>query len=387
MKYFISTGEHSGDMHGAALVREIKNLDPEAEFRGMGGPLMAGEGVQVLFDPTRRSTIGFWEAAKHLFTYRRLLRVYTRVFQTYRPDVFIWLDSGGFNLLLAERAKRLSIPVVCLFSPSAWAYGKKRAVRMAECVSHLAAVLPFEADFYRRFGLKVTYIGHPLLDRVKTAISREQWRREQGIKDGEKVAVLMPGSRQQEIRNHLPVMLAAAEKLQTEEDGWKFFLPRAATVEKTHLTPYLTAFSGRINVVDENVYSLLAAADLGVLSSGTATLEAALLGLPVVVVYRVSRLSAFLYRRLQNKENRGREVTIALPNLIAGRKILPELLQDDLTPENLTAAMKELLKEDYRAAIKAEYEKIRQQLGPSGVMARAARVVTAEAQMGADKKG
>jgi len=381
MKYFISTGEHSGDMHGATLVREIKKLDPEAEFRGMGGPLMAGEGVRVLFDPTRHSTIGFWEAIKHLLRFRRLLSVYTRVLKEYRPDVFIWLDFGGFNLLLAERAKRLSIPVACLFSPSAWAYGKKRAVRMAECVSHLAAVFPFEADFYRRFGLKVTYIGHPLLDRVKTAVSREKWRRAQGIDDGEKVVVLMPGSRQQEIRNLLPVMLAAAEKLQAEHKEVKFYLPLASTVEKTQLNSFLTGFSGRINVVDNNVYPLLAAADLGVLSSGTATLEAAISGLPVVVVYRISRPSAFVYRRLRNKESRGREVSIALPNLIAGQKILPELLQNDLTPDNLTDKMKELLKENARAAIKAEYEKIRKQLGPPGVMERAARVVTAEAQI------
>ncbi|NLW10199.1 MAG: lipid-A-disaccharide synthase [Firmicutes bacterium] len=386
MKYFISAGDHSADLHGAALVREIKKLDPEAEFHGMGGPLLAGEGVQILFDPTRHSTIGLLEAAGQYFRFRRLLRVFTRFLAENRPDVLLWIDFGGFNLALAEQARKLSIPVVCLFAPSAWAYGKKRAVRMGKCVSHLVSVMGFEADFYRGFGLKVSYTGHPLIDRVKGVLPREKWRKARGIGDEESVVVLMPGSRRQEVESLLPVMLAAAKKL-IEEDPEaakkiRFFLPLAPTIEKWRLNALLADFPGEITVENEGVYSLLAAADLGVITSGTATLEAVLLGLPAVVVYRLSPITVFIFRRwLRNKEEKDRELLVALPNLIAGRKIIPELLQEDLTAENLKNTMAKLLgDEKARAEIKAEYAKIRAQLGPPGVMARIARIVVAEAQ-------
>lgn len=385
MKYFVSAGDHSADMHGAVLVREIKKLDPEAEFYGMGGPLLAGEGVKIFFDPTRYSTIGFLEAAGQYFRFRRLLQVFTRFFTESRPDVLIWIDFAGFNLPLAEQARKLSIPVVCLFAPSAWAYGKKRAVRMGKCVSHLISVMGFEADFFRSFGLKVTYTGHPLIDRVADVLPREKWRKAQGIRDDETVVVLMPGSRRQEVEGLLPVMLAAVGKLVAEdpEAGKKmrFFLPLAPTIERWRLNAILADFPEEITVVNEGVYPLLAGADLGVITSGTATLEAALLGLPAVVVYRLSPLTVFIFRLLQNKEEKNRELLVALPNLIAGKKIIPEVLQEDLTPENLKNAMAELLwNEKARAEIKTEYAKIRAQLGPPGVMARAARIVVAEAQ-------
>lgn len=385
MKYFISAGDHSGDMHGATLVREIKEIDPEAEFQGMGGPLMAGEGVNVSFDPTRYSTIGFLEAVGQYFRFRRLLKVYTRFLTEYRPDVLIWIDFGGFNLALAEQAQKLSIPVVCLFAPSAWAYGEKRAVRMEKCVSHLASVMSFEADFFRRFGLKVTEVGHPMLDRVETIVPREKWRKAQGIGDEDAVVVLMPGSRRQEVEDLLPVMLAAAKKLYDghapQNKKIRFYLPLAPTIEKRRLNAFLAAFPERITVVSEDIHPLLAAADLGVITSGTATLEAALLGLPAVVVYRLSPVTVFIFRQMQKKEKKNQELIVALPNLIAGRKIIPELLQEDLTPDNLKNEMEKLLwNEKARAEIKMEYTKIRAQLGPPGVMSRVARVVIAEAQ-------
>lgn len=385
MRYFVSAGDHSADLHGAVLVREIKKLDPEAEFHGMGGPLLAEAGVEIFFDPTRQSAIGILEVAGQYFRFRRLLQEFTRFFRENRPDVLLWIDFAGFNLPLAEEARKLSIPVICLFAPSAWAYGKKRAVRMGKCVSHLVSVMGFEADFFRQFGLKVTYTGHPLFDRVEGVPPREKWRKDRGIGDDETVVVLLPGSRRQEVEALLPVMLAAVKQLVAEDPEAarkiRFFLPLAPTIEKWRLNTLLGDFPG-ITVVTGETYPLLAAADLGVITSGTATLEAALLGLPAVVVYRLSPLTVFIFRRwLRNKEERGRELLVALPNLIAGKKIIPELLQEDLTPENLKNAMAGLLRDEKaRAEIKAEYAKIRDGLGPSGVMARIAQIVVAEAQ-------
>ena len=287
--------------------------------------------------------------------------VFTRLLTENRPDVLLWIDFGGFNLALAEQARKLSIPVVCLFAPSAWAYGKKgRRMNVSRIWPRSWGSKPIfpqfraESDLYRP----------SLLDRVEGVLPREQWRKTRGIGDEETVVVLMPGSRRQEVEALLPVMLAAAKKLAGEdpEAGKKirFFLPLAPTIEKWRLNALLANFP-EVTVVNEDIYPLLAGADLGVITSGTATLEAALLGLPAVVVYRLSPITVFIFRRwLRNKEEKNRELLVALPNLIAGRKVIPELIQEDLTPENLKNEMAKLLwDEKARAEIKAEYTKPR----------------------------
>lgn len=381
MKYFFSAGEHSGDMHAATLIRELRKLDPKARIWGMGGPLMAAEGAEILFDPTRESTIGFWEAGRNLLRFKRYLKEFSLFLKEKRPDAVVWVDFGGFNLRLAEAAKEYGIPVVCIFSPSAWAYGKKRAARMAGSVTHLAAIFPFEADFYREFGLKVTFVGHPLLDRVKATVQPEEWRHTYGIEDGETVIVLMPGSRRQEIGNLLPVMVKAAAELVKIRERIRFFLPLAPSIERELIRPYLAGFTGEIKIIDgKETYNLMAAADFGIIASGTSTLEAAIMQLPMVVIYRVSPLSAFIYRRLANKEYKSRPLMIAQPNLIAGRLIVPELVQEDLTPGRLFLTTHKLLKKSERETMKKELIEMRKKLGSPGALRRAAQIILGEAQ-------
>ncbi|NLC53209.1 MAG: lipid-A-disaccharide synthase [Firmicutes bacterium] len=383
MKYFISAGEHSGDLHAAALIQEIRNQDPKAQVWGMGGPLMAAAGAEILFDPTAESTIGFWEAAKKIWVFQRRLSEFTRFLRENRPDVVVWVDFGGFNRLLAERAAALSIPVVCLFPPAAWAYGKRRADRLARCVTHVASVLPFEADFYRRnyYDLKVTYVGHPLVDRVRPQLAPEEWRQRHGLTPTEKVILLMPGSRQQEVLTLFPVMLAAAAELAAARDDLRFFLPVAPTIDQALVQTLLEQHPGLVveTTTSAETYNLMAAADLGILASGTATLEGALLGLPMIVTYRVSRVSALLYRALQNKEQ-NQPVMVALPNLIKGRKIIPELIQDGLTVAELVVQARRFLEiPEYSTQVRKELQGIGEMLGPPGVMERVAMIVRGEA--------
>ena len=387
MRYFFSAGELSGDLHAAALIRELRKQDPEAQITGMGGSLMAAAGAEILFDPTAESTFGFWEAARKVLMFKRQLANFTSFLKANRPDAVVWVDFGGFNVLLAEQAAALSIPVVCLFPPAAWAYGPGRATRLAGCVSHVASVLPFEADFYRRYEVKVTYVGHPLVDRVKPEQTRDQWRQAQGILPTEQVILLMPGSRKQEVQGLLPIILAAAAEVAAEKEGLRFFLPVATTIDQELVRGELTKYPGlTVTLTDpDETYNLMAGADLGILASGTATLEAALLGLPIIVTYQVSKVSALLFQAFANKEYCRQPMMVALPNLIKGQLLVPELIQDQLTPAHLGVEIRKFLEQPERgAAIRAQLRGIGEMLGPPGVMERVAKVVHGEA---AQKKG
>ena len=372
---FLSTCEFSGDMHGAVLIGKLRERLPEAKFYGIGGSKMAAAGMDVLFDPTTRSTIGFIEALKNL---RRMSRLLARVVQEWevrRPDLMIWLDSGGFNLPLALEAKRRGIPVVCMFSPSAWAYGQDRAVKLAERVELLLAVLPFEADFYRKFGTNVTYVGHPLIDRVRPELDPKQYRQQLKLAPGEKLVALLPGSRRQEIQSLLPPMLEAARLLERDHQI-RWLLPVAASLDKTWLDEMIREHKVPVTLLTSGTYDLLAAADAAVISSGTATLEAAILDTPLVVVYRLSKATLWIYKRMEAQEHKGKPLLVGLPNLIAGREIVPEVLQENLTPEQIALALGSILKESNNRRIREELAAIRERIGPPGVMERAATLIS-----------
>ena len=374
---FLSTFEFSGDMHGAVLLEELKKLLPEACFYGIGGGKMAKAGMEVIFDPTKESTLGFTEALKNLGKIPRLLKEIYYHWEQRRPDVVIWLDSGGFNLKLAKEAKKQGIPVICMFSPSAWAYWEGRAVKLAERVELLLAVLPFEADFYRRFGANAKYVGHPLIDRV-TVTAPDSFRKGIGLKPGQKLIALMPGSRKQEIANLLPVMAEAAQKLNQDLDI-KWVLPLAGSIDRQYLDFVLHPYPMELTIIKEGTYNLLAAADGAVIASGTATLEAAILNTPMVVVYRLSKLTLVIYRMLQSKEQRTKSLAsifIALPNIIMGREIVPEVKQENLTADNVARELRRMLSDsDYNVKMRKELLEVREIIGPKGVMARAAKEI------------
>lgn len=374
---FVSTIEFSGDMHGEVLVREIRKKIPEAVFYGIGGAKLAAAGVELLFDPTSKSTIGFVEALKNIRRLKQLLKEIVKTWETRRPDLVLWLDSGGFNLLLAREARKLGIPVVCMFSPSAWAYGRGRAAKLAERVKLLLAVLPFEADFYRKFGTNVIYIGHPLIDRVKNDREPSQYRQQLGMAGNQKLVALLPGSRRQEIIRFLPPMLEAALNLDKEMD-LKWVLPVASSIDRTWLESLLKNYPLSVNIVSNDVYNLMAAADGAVISSGTATLEAAILNTPMVIIYRVSKLSYFIYKRMETPEHK--KIPYAgLPNLIMGRRIVPEFLQEELTPENITTQLRILLQDPVaNQQIRRELAEVKKLIGPAGVMERAAELIRDE---------
>jgi lipid-A-disaccharide synthase len=371
---FVSTCEFSGDMHGEVLIREILKVIPEAKFYGIGGSRMASAGMELMLDPTKISTIGFIEALKHLGKMKRLLKDVALEWEKRRPDLVIWLDSGGLNLIIAKAAQERGIPVVCMFSPSAWGYGQDRAVKLAQRVKLLLAVLPFEADFYRKFGANTIHVGHPLIDRVKHEIEPEEYRISLGIEPDRKVVALLPGSRRQEIARLLPVMLEAITDL-AKDRNLQIVLPVAASIDRVRLEAILTQYPISCIVTSGGVYNLMAAADAAVIASGTAALEAAIMGTPMVIVYQVSKLSYFIYKRMQSAEHK-QSPFIGLPNLVAGKQIVPELTQENFNTANICKHMRNYLdKPEYLAQVKAELRQVKERIGPPGVMPRAAGII------------
>jgi lipid-A-disaccharide synthase len=372
---FVSTFEFSGDMHGEVLVREVQKILPGVSFYGIGGSRLAAAGVDLMVDTTKLSTIGFIEALQNLRKMKQILKAAVCEWERRRPDLILWLDSGGFNLLLAKEAKKKGIPVVCMFSPSAWAYGQARAVKLAKRVALLLAILPFEAEFYRKFGTKAVQVGHPLLDRVKNDLEPEAYKRTLGIAPDQKLIALLPGSRRQEIANLLPVMLEAVAAL-AQNYSLHAVLPVAASINREWVEKIIKQYPISCTITDGGVYNLLAAADAGVVASGTATLEAAFLQTPIVIVYQLSRLSFFIYKMLESPEHKGKPVRFGMPNIIMDRQILPELIFKNLNAMNIQKHLEAYLSNpELTAQVKRDLAEVKARCGQPGVMARAANLI------------
>lgn len=382
-RLLLSAGEASGDLNGADLVRALASLAPGIELFGMGGPLMEAAGVEVLFDPTAISTVGFTEALRSVSVLRRVLARLGEAMEARRPHGVICIDYPGFNMRLAALARSKGIPVLYYFSPSAWAWGRARARKLAELGVTILAVFPFEADVYREAGAEVVFVGHPLLDRVRPSAGREQVRRELGLPDAglpedglpedglpeAPVIALLPGSRRHELQQLLPPMLAAARLVAEERPGARFVLPMAYTLHRHDVERLIAAGGVPVTVVEGRTYDVLHAADAALIGMGTATLEAALLGVPHVACYRVSGATYQVARFLVKVPY------YAMPNIVLGRRVVPELIQAQVSGENLARELLGLLVPERRAAVKAELAQVRTRLGEGGAAGRAAAAV------------
>jgi lipid-A-disaccharide synthase len=297
MKVMLLAGEASGDLHGAGLARALAELRPGIELFGLGGERMAAAGVRLLFDPTRVSLIGFGEALKRLPLFLSWRSQVKAALRRERPAAVVLIDFGGFNLGVAEYARRLGIPAVYYICPAAWAWGRGRARKVARSCTRVASVFPFEAEVYRQAGARVEFVGHPLLDVVHASGTREESRQGLGVGPGELLVGLLPGSRRQESEGLLPVMLAAGQLLARRDPGLRWALGLAPTVDRGWIEEAVGA-SGLPVRLTTATYDVMQAADVLLVASGTATLEAALFGTPMVMVYRISPFTYALAKRL-----------------------------------------------------------------------------------------
>ncbi len=369
-RIFISAGEASGDMHAAALVSALAGLAPGLEASGVGGPAMAAAGVELIHSAEELTLVGFSEVLPKLRVIWRALGEIKRHLRQTRPDLVILVDFPDFNFRVGRAAKRLGLKVLYYISPQMWAWRRGRARAMARFVDRLAVVFPFEPGFLDQAApeLPVSFVGHPLLD--------QDWRRDEGqvlpVPEGAEVVGLLPGSRRTEINHILPLLLAAARRLQRQRPGLRFVLPLAPGLARSVLEPHLPGAPPGLSVVAGRSWQVMRRARLLLVASGTATLQAALAGAPMVVVYKTGRLNYHLARLLVKVD------FIAMPNLVAGRQVVPELIQGEAEPEALAQKALELLDEGpARQEMIAGLALVRERLGGPGASRRAAELALA----------
>ena len=364
-------GDPSGDAHAARLIEVLKRRDPTLTFTGLGGPAMQTAGMTLLADLTATAAIGPFDAAKHLGRFlnaKRLLDVHLR---EARPDLVVLVDFGDFNLpVIAPLVKSYQIPIVYYISPQLWAWGRFRLRYVRRYVDRMLVFFKFEEAFYQRAGVPVTWVGHPLVESAKPSLSREEAMKQFGLNPWRRTVGLLPGSREREIERHLPLMLTAAAKIAWHMPGVQCLLPRAPSVERRVLEQHL-AHSGVDVVIGEGgIYDALQVMEAAIVSSGTATLEAALCEVPMVVVYKTSWPTYLAARAVIRVPH------IAMVNVVAGRALVPEFVQHHARPTPIARAIVELMRSDERCAkMKEGLRKVKTTLGPPGTVDRAASIV------------
>jgi len=371
----ISAGDASGELHAAALVEQLRRRDPGVRVLGLGGPAMEKAGVELVVSQRELAVGGVFEVLRDLPRIVSVWRRMTRALAEAKPDLVILVDSPDFNLPLAKRAKRAGIPVLYYVSPQVWAWRRGRIRRIAERVDRLAVIFPFEPAVYAGTGLAVDFVGHPLVDRLQplgAESERAAARRALGLDPERPLVLLLPGSRRNEVRTTLPLQLAAACALHARDPRVGFVVAVAPSIERSSIDAAIAATTLPalldLTVLEGRTHEAMRAADVALAKPGTATLEIALLGTPFVVTTRVNRLTAFLIRRLV------RVSSYTMPNLIAGRTIVPEFLQEDADPARVADALLALLRGPERALQLAAFAEVRSALGAGGAAARAAAI-------------
>ncbi|MEN8135325.1 MAG: lipid-A-disaccharide synthase [Thermodesulfobacteriota bacterium] len=375
-KVMIVTGEASGDMHGANLIKAMKAIQPDLSVYGMGGEALIAQGMEPLYDAAKLSVIGILEVFSHLRDIRAAQHILGRQLKVDRPGLLILIDLPDFNLMLAKKAKKLGIPVFYYISPQVWAWRSGRVKKIKRLVDRMAVIMPFEKDFYQQRGMAVDFVGHPLLDEVKSKGSRAEFLVGHGIEDtGQKIIGILPGSRRKEVAAMLPVFIEAARLIAKKLERTTFLLPVAPTLADADLAGYGLEESGLdIRLIRGDRYDLMGACDAVVAASGTVTLELGILKVPMVVSYRLSPISYFLGRRFIKVDY------ASLINLIAGREVVPELLQENALPGNISAELLRLLVDKEACALmKKELAEVVDSLGGPGASRRAAELALAVA--------
>ena len=375
MRILIVTGEASGDLHGAHLAKAITALDPTAQLVGIGGAGMRAAGVTLVPGVPKLDVMGLIGPSAIPALVQRV-RAIRKVLKAEAWDLVVLIDNPGLNFHFARVAKAAGRRVLYYIAPQVWGWRPGRMKWIQRRVDHVVVILPFEPEIYRRAGVRCTFVGHPLLDSVAPHYDRAGLRKEFGFDESTRVVGLLPGSRRSEVETLLPVLLKAAAQLALAEPGTQFILAQASSIEDNQIQSLLQDSSVSVRVAHDRASEVMALSDVLFVASGTATLQAAVVGTPMVLLYKTSPLTYRLARWLAKVK------WIGLVNLVAGRSIVPELIQDEATEERLCQEVLHLLRD--RSAyndMKEELRQVRQSLGEPGASHRAAQVVLAECRL------
>jgi len=380
-KIFISTGEVSGDLQGALLVealhRQSRNCNQQLEIVALGGDRMAAAGARLLANTASIGSVGtVWEAIPFVLPTLKIQSQTKQYLQQHPPDIVVLIDYAGPNLALGSYIRRTfpQVPIVYFIAPQMWVFrwSQGEIDRLVKIADRLLAIFPAEARYFERLGMSVSWVGHPLIDRLQTAPNRQVARAKLGIAPEALSIALIPASRRQELKYLLPVMFEAAKAIQAKIPQVHFWIPLSLEIYRQPLAQAVQDYGLQATLLSGQTLEAIAAADLAITKSGTVNLEIALLDVPQVVIYRVSRFTAWIARNLL-KINLP---LISPPNLVVERAIVPELLQDRATPENITQqALELLLNPTRRQQVLADYQEMRSHLGEAGVGDRAAKEI------------
>ena len=363
----ISAGEASGDMYAARLSTALR-ARAEVRLFGMGGPKMRAAGVETVVDYADVAVVGVVEVARKMPTVLRSWRKMFEAARRRRPTLAILTDSPGFHLRLSRVLRRQGVRNVYFICPQFWAWRQGRVRLVRRRFVRGLCIFPFEVDFFRKAGFPVDWIGHPLVDQVHATTTRDEFCARYGLDAAKPIVALLPGSRQGELAHHMPVLVEAAAKIRAAGNR-QFVLALAPGLSPAPVNSYMRP-DLPIRIVENATYDALGAADVAIVSSGTATVETALMGTPMVVVYRVSPLTGWIGKRLVKTP------FVAMVNLIAGKRVVPELIQGDFTPERVAAEVELLLgSAEIRGEMKRELAQVRERLGPPGAIERAADII------------
>ena len=372
----IITGEDSGDLYGGNLAREIKKLSPDINISGVGGRQMRSAGVDIFCDVSDISVVGFWEVIEKLGLIRRLYKQVVERLDSGNVKGIVLIDYPGFNLKIAEAAKKRGIPVFYYISPQVWAWRKSRVKTIKKYVDKMMVILPFEKEFYQREGVDVEFVGHPLLEVIASnseAISssnKKEICQDLGVDDKKLIIGILPGSRKKEIAYMLPEILKASSLIKGKYPSVQFLLPLSQSIEEDYLKNFITSDYSYIKIVKGKNYDVMKVSDLLITKSGTSTLEAAIIGTPMIIVYKTSITSYYLAKALVNVTYAG------LPNLLAGKEVAPELLQHKMNAKSIAEkATYFLQKKDRLEQMKEELKNIKYSLGEQGASKRTAKVI------------
>ncbi|MBI3082987.1 MAG: lipid-A-disaccharide synthase [Candidatus Omnitrophica bacterium] len=364
-------GDPSGDIQAARLIETLKRRLPGLTVTALGGAAMRRAGAVLLDDLTHTASIGPFDAARHLARFIRAKRLLDDHLRRQPPTLVILVDFGDFNLpVIAPLVKRHGIPILYYISPQVWAWGRWRLRYVRRYVDRMVVFFPFEEALYRREGIPVTWVGHPLVDQARPSLSKEAALQHFGLNPWRRTVGLLPGSRDHEIARHLPLMLSAAARIAWRMPGVQFLLPRAPTVPEGLVRQHVLRACVDVRIAEGSIYDALQLMDAALVASGTATLDTALCGVPMVVVYRASWPTYVAARAVIRVPH------IALVNVVAERKVVPELIQYRATPARVAGALVKLLRDEERcASMKEALREVKARLGPAGAIERAARVV------------
>lgn len=368
----VSAGEASGDSHAAHALQALGDTGQSFSSFGMGAGALQSQGTELIVDCRDLAVIGIVDVLLNYHKFLKRLRHLRRTMQSRKPDLLLLVDYPDFNLKLAETAKTLGIPVLFYVSPQVWAWRSGRVPRIGSLVSHMAVLFPFEVDIYRQANIPVTYVGNPVVHDATSKYSQEQARAMLGLNPDQQVVALLPGSRKGEITRHIPVMLATMQAILAKQPDTQFILPVAPTLDAAFIQQVLGDIdASQLLLSDKDARDVMRSSDVCLVASGTATLETALIGTPMVVMYIVNAINFAIMKRLIKISD------ISLVNIVAGKRVVPEYLQHEAVPETLANELVSLLNDkDRREHMIGELTAVKELMGDGGASGRVAALIT-----------